>query len=362
MSVVFWALLGLMLFYAFLVILSLSLTTPAKIDTTTQTLLSLSNAASINDKNLVAAKFQTQDFSASASGLVSLELKASEALTCTDLKSTTFVLNSELHLVGESSALTSLQVDTLDVGTHIVATPGTLVYTQSLHTTEISPDALQLSDSANALRVTSGNIDITNRFLESVVYLGTDMTASTYFQFQSPIFSSLLLPFGTGIQYGSLNFALDELTTGFTLRLSGSGFYTCNGDDENSFAFCIGNTTSLNELGTLPIEIILGGDPLDRLTIDGQQIELPFIFECTLSVNSVSSTTVVHIQAFGNFFVANNGLGINGQEHVYQKSSTIDADDGLQLSVWGIIGSSGTGHFLPFPRLVLEQFYVERLR
>jgi hypothetical protein len=356
-----------MLFYAFLIIFAIgfagaTLTAPAKIDNTTQTLLALSNAASINDTNVVAAKFQTQDFSASASGLTSLETKILGMLKCTDVKSTTFVLNSELHLVGESANLTSLQADTLNVGAQIVATPGSIVYTQALNSTIISPDALQVSNSTNAARVTSGNIDITNRFLESLVYLGTDMTASTYFNYQSSVFSSLLLPGSTGIQYGSFNFALGDLIDGFTLRLTGSGFYTCNGDDENSFAFCIGNTTSLNDLGTLPLEIILGGDALDRLTIQGQQIEMAFIFECTLSVNKITSTTFANIQAFGNFFVANDGFGILGQEHVYQKTSTIDVDDGLQLSVWGIIGSSGTGHFLPFPRLVLEQFRVERLK
>jgi hypothetical protein len=244
--------------------------------------------------------------------------------------------------------LQSLQSNSILIGTTAILDATGINYTDGKNSVRFASDHILVSDDVNSLDVQIGNIEISNKVLSSLVFIGTDMNIST----TGTGGAFLFLPTPSGFQSGSLNFS--NLYTGFTLRITASGTFVTNNIDTSDFTFCIANT--ILSVDKQPQQIILG-DSLDGLGIFSASNNLPWNFSGILTINAIENDTIT-MQSFGNFWMVENGSLI-GPEQTYQKTSQLF--NGLELSFWGIISQS-SGITVPIPSMTLQQLSIEQLR
>jgi hypothetical protein len=345
-------LLLLMVFTIITISISASaLTSSTNISSSNQTLLDLSNVASIDNTHLVAEKFQTSTgFAVANSNVTANVVNVLHDVTNTGSATVnTFVLTSELKWPEPTVELQSLQSNSILIGTTAILDATGINYTDGKNSVTFASDHILVSDDVNSLDVQIGNIEISNKFLNLLVFIGTDMNIST----TGTGGAFLFLPTPGGFQSGSLNFS--NLYNGFTLRITASGTFVTNNIDISDFTFCTANTTL--SVDKQPQQIILG-DSLDGLGIFAETNHFPWYFNGILTINAIENDTIT-MQSFGNFWMISGDGSLIGPEQTYQKTSQLF--NGLELSFWGIISQS-SGITIPIPSMTLQKLSIEQLR
>ncbi len=347
----FWILLStLLLFFVFtiitIVISSVALTQPSKINSSTQTLLDLSNVASIDNTHLVSDKFQTENgFTVANSNITCNILTVSnDAANSGGAIVNTFVLTSELKWPNPIIEPQSLQSNSILLGTQSLNANG-ILYTEN-ESSVLFSDHVLISDEFSSLDIKIGDIEISNKFLTSFVFIGTNMNLST----TGSGGTFLFLPSPSGFQSGSLNFS--NLYQGFTLRVTASGTFTTAAFFSSSYMFVIGNT-SLTVDGQ-PQQTILG-ELSEGLSIPYNSFSSSWTFHAIITMNVFENNNTLTMQSFGVFQMEDD-TNIAPQ-NICQKASNLF--NGLQLSFWGITSSTSE---LSLPVMTLQQLHIEQLR
>jgi hypothetical protein len=345
---IFWILLSVLIFFSIFIIITLSIsaTTLTRPPLVNQTLLDLSNVASISNTYLVAEKFQTPNGFKVADETMNCNILslAHDIVNTKTTTASTFILTTELKVPSSFVEPQNFQSNHIFLN-NTSLDANQIMYTENKNSMLVSNEQVVVSNETSSTNILIGDITITNRFLSSLVFVGTDMKIST----TSPNGASLFLPSEGGSQFGSLSFG-NNVYSGFTLRIIASGTFTTSGFG-SKFRFCIGNTELM--VDGLPQQVILG-DVNDGLAFNTTEpFGSPWRFVGILTVNSNMNDSI-ETQSFGQF-----SMGVGGPaaaEQIYQKTTTIF--NGLESSFWGIINPVSETFV---PTMILHQLSMEQL-
>jgi hypothetical protein len=343
---IFWILLSVLIFFSIFIIitLSISVSTLTRPPSSNQTLLDLANVASISNTYLVAEKFQTPNGFKVADETMNCNILSVSTINTNASTVSTFILTSELQVPNSFVEPQNFQSNHIFLnGTSLDANQ--IMYTDNKNSMLVSNEQVVVSSDTSSTNILIGDITITNRFLVSLLFVGTDMKIST----TTPNGASLFLPSLGGSQFGSLSFG-NNVYSGFTLRITASGTFTTSGFG-SKFRFCIGNTELM--VDGLPQQVILG-DVTDGLAFNTTEpFGSPWRFVGMLTVTSNMNDSI-EIQSFGEF-----SMGVGGPvapEQIYHKTSTIF--NGLEISFWGIINPVSETFV---PTMIMHQLSMEQL-
>jgi hypothetical protein len=278
---------------------------------------------SMNTNSIVAHTFTTNEFKSST--LTAPDLEINEVKTnLVQLDATILNPTSIVYADTASDQTTTLQ------STSII-----LANSNTTTSTTISPNNI-------VFHLTPGNI----KNLESLRFLASNLSQSTT---GASGIATLLLPVGGGIQFANLNIPSVDLKTGSTFRVTATGTFTNLAVTDSVATLCIANTE--NKTGNQPSQIILG-----VLTTDGMFMPAnatgQWVYRCMFSITDRTTPASTSIEAFGDATIRHGG---NNFLSLFDHSnSTIDTQQGLQLTVWGSWNQIGG-------TLFLQQMFIEQL-
>ncbi len=224
--------------------------------------------------------------------------------------------------------------------------------TSSSKLNTITPGSVVLSDvsTTQAVTITSDNIvfNLTSgqlKSLESLRFMASDLTQATT---TPPTRATLLMPAVTPVQFGSLTIPLAQLRLGSTFRITANGIHANLSGTVRVMTICVANTST--QSGFQPAQIILG--VLDRDGINVQDGSGQWVYECTFSINIISTPATSWFQAAGKMIAQTSGL--LSQNAFRNTNTSVDIQAGLQLTIWGTWDAASA-------QLMLNQLYVEQL-
>jgi hypothetical protein len=224
--------------------------------------------------------------------------------------------------------------------------------TTSSKTNTITPSSVVLSDTSTtqSVTITPDNIVFTLntnqiKSLESLRFMASDLTQATTTPATQ---ATLLMPAVTPIQFGSLTIPLAQLKLGSTFRITANGTHSNSAGALRYMTICVANTQT--QSGFQPAQIILGVLNRDGVYVgDGSG---QWIYECTFSINIISTPATSWFQAAGKIIAQTAG---SVSQNAFRNTNTsVDIQAGLQLTIWGT-WDAGLAQF------ILNQLYVEQL-